>query len=124
MKKIWREIEIMKKIENHKNIIKLYQVLQTENHLYLVTDFCEGGELFDFLIINGRLKENQARRLFKQILDAIEYLHQNEICHRDLKAENLLLSDDKKTIKVADFGFSNYYKQGDLLNTFCGCKYY
>ena len=53
MKKIWREIEIMKKIENHKNIIKLYQVLQTDDCLFLVTDYCEGGELFDYLISNG-----------------------------------------------------------------------
>lgn len=54
MKKIWREIEIMKTIEDHKNIIKLYQVLQTEDYLFLITDYCEGGELFDYLLQNGK----------------------------------------------------------------------
>ena len=58
MKNTWREIEIMKKIENHKNIVKLYQVLQTDDYLYLVTDYCEGGELFDYLDSNGNCLNN------------------------------------------------------------------
>lgn len=101
MKKIWREIEIMKKIGKHSNILQLYQVMQTEKYLFLVTEYCQGGEIFDYLVNNGRMTEIQARNYFSQIVTAIEYLHQNGIVHRDLKAENLLLDADLKTVKIA-----------------------
>lgn len=101
LKKIWREIEIMKRIGKHEHILRLYQVMQTEKYLMLVTEFCAGGEVFDHLVAHGRMTEPVARKYFFQITNAIEYLHTSGIVHRDLKAENLLLSHDSRTIKIA-----------------------
>lgn len=101
MKKIGREIEIMKRIGKHENILRLYQVMQTEKYLMLVTEYCAGGEIFDHLVANGRMPEPTAREYFLQIVEAIEYLHDHGVVHRDLKAENLLLSHSLKTVKIA-----------------------
>lgn len=101
LKKIWREIEIMKKVGKHDNILRLYQVMQTDKYLMLVTEFCAGGEIFDHLVAHGRMSEPVARGYFIQITNAIEYLHMAGIVHRDLKAENLLLSHDLKNVKIA-----------------------
>jgi serine/threonine-protein kinase SIK3 len=101
LKKIWREIEIMKRIGKHEHILRLYQVMQTEKYLMLVTEYCAGGEVFDHLVAHGRMTEPVARKYFFQITNAIEYLHMAGIVHRDLKAENLLLSHDSRTIKIA-----------------------
>ncbi|XP_057378466.1 serine/threonine-protein kinase SIK3-like isoform X2 [Daphnia carinata] len=122
LRKIYREVEVMKKLK-HPHIIKLYQVMQTDKMLYLVTEYVPGGEIFDYLVANGRMTEKEARRVFKQILAAVGYCHKCCVVHRDLKAENLLL-DAKMNIKLADFGFSNYYKPGQLLSTWCGSPPY
>lgn len=91
----------MKKVDKHENILRLYQVMQTEKYLMLVTEFCAGGEIFDHLVAHGRMTEPAARGYFIQITNAIEYLHLAGIVHRDLKAENLLLSRDLKNVKIA-----------------------
>ena len=103
----------MKKL-NHPNIIKLYQVMQTDRMLYLVTEYVPGGEIFgnfkiwylftfdislkfaitDHLVTNGKMSEKEARRVFHQILAAVEYCHNNGIVHRDLKLENILIHND------------------------------
>lgn len=124
LKKIWREIEIMKKVGKHENITRLYQVMQTEKYLMLVTEFCGGGEIFDHLVAHGRMSEPVARGYFIQIVNAIEYLHCEGVVHRDLKAENLLLTEDLRTVKIADFGFSNYFTPNCLLSTWCGSPPY
>ncbi|KAI1306050.1 Serine/threonine-protein kinase SIK3 [Halotydeus destructor] len=124
LRKIWREIEIMKKIKKHNNILRLYQVMQTEKYLMLVTEYCAGGEIFDHLVANGKMQEPVARGYFVQIVNAVEFLHNFGIVHRDLKAENLLLSHDLKTVKIADFGFSNYFSPNSLLHTWCGSPPY
>jgi serine/threonine-protein kinase SIK3 len=113
LKKIWREIEIMKKVGKHDNILRLYQVMQTEKYLMLVTEFCAGGEIFDHLVAHGRMTEPTARGYFIQITNAIEYLHCAGIVHRDLKAENLLLSQDLKNVKIA--GESLQRNNGSLI---------
>lgn len=82
-----------------------------------------GGELFDYLVQNGRLKEAEARRFFQQMLCAVEYCHRHKIVHRDLKPENLLL-DDKLNVKIADFGLSNIMTDGNFLKTSCGSPNY
>ncbi|XP_078490114.1 serine/threonine-protein kinase SIK3 [Ciona intestinalis] len=122
LKKIYREIEIMKELR-HPHIIKLYQVMQTENKLFLVTEYASSGEIFDHLVAHGRMAEREARIKFKQIVAAVYYCHSRHVVHRDLKAENLLL-DAGKNIKIADFGFANYYKGEDLLKTWCGSPPY
>ncbi|CAO2593182.1 Serine/threonine-protein kinase SIK1 [Lemmus lemmus] len=111
------------KLLNHPHIIKLYQVMETKDMLYIVTEFAKNGEMFDYLTSNGHLSENEARKKFWQILSAVEYCHNHHIVHRDLKTENLLL-DGNMEIKLADFGFGNFYKPGEPLSTWCGSPPY
>ncbi|XP_048852708.1 MAP/microtubule affinity-regulating kinase 3-like isoform X5 [Brienomyrus brachyistius] len=122
LQKLFREVRIMK-ILNHPNIVKLFEVIETEKTLYLVMEYASGGEVFDYLVAHGRLKEKEARAKFRQIVSAVQYCHQKHIVHRDLKAENLLLDGDMN-IKIADFGFSNEFTLGSKLDTFCGSPPY
>lgn len=119
---IEREIIIMKLI-SHPNIMGLYDVWENKNDLYLILEYIEGGELFDYLIKRGRLLEFEAIRYFRQIIEGIGYLHQFNICHRDLKPENLLL-DFNKNIKIADFGMAALEVDKKLLETSCGLPHY
>ncbi|XP_074072753.1 serine/threonine-protein kinase SIK2 isoform X2 [Macrotis lagotis] len=111
------------KMLDHPHIIKLYQVMETKSMLYLVTEYAKNGEIFDYLANHGRLNESEARRKFWQILSAVDYCHSRKIVHRDLKAENLLL-DNNMNIKIADFGFGNFFKSGEPLATWCGSPPY
>uniref|UniRef100_A0A671U0C7 non-specific serine/threonine protein kinase n=1 Tax=Sparus aurata TaxID=8175 RepID=A0A671U0C7_SPAAU len=119
---LFREVSVMK-ILNHPNIVKLFEVIETDKTLYLVMEYASGGEVFDYLVAHGRMKEKEARAKFRQIVSAVEYCHQKRIVHRDLKAENLLLDADMN-IKIADFGFSNEFTLGSKLDTFCGSPPY
>ncbi|CAF0996778.1 unnamed protein product [Rotaria magnacalcarata] len=122
LQKLFREVKIMKGLD-HPNIVKLFEVIETEKTLYLVMEYASGGEVFDYLVAHGRMKEKEARAKFRQIVSAVQYLHQKHIVHRDLKAENLLL-DAELNIKIADFGFSNEFTPGNKLDTFCGSPPY
>ncbi|KAM6895057.1 serine/threonine-protein kinase MARK2 isoform 12-T12 [Lycodopsis pacificus] len=122
LQKLFREVRIMKML-NHPNIVKLFEVIETEKTLYLVMEYASGGEVFDYLVAHGRMKEKEARAKFRQIVSAVQYCHQKCIVHRDLKAENLLLDADMN-IKIADFGFSNEFTMGNKLDTFCGSPPY
>ena len=125
--RVAREIHILK-LNRHPNIIQLYevshiQIIETVRNLYLIMEYVSGGELFDYISDNEKLSEIEACQLYHQIISGIEYLHQLGIVHRDLKPENLLITDDK-TIKIVDFGLSNTYKTGELLQTACGSPCY
>ncbi|XP_005156682.1 MAP/microtubule affinity-regulating kinase 3a isoform X2 [Danio rerio] len=122
LQKLSREVTIMKNL-NHPNIVKLFEVIETEKTLFLVMEYASGGEVFDYLVAHGRMKEKEARAKFRQIVSAVQYCHQKRIVHRDLKAENLLLDGDMN-IKIADFGFSNEFMVGSKLDTFCGSPPY
>uniref|UniRef100_A0A8C4QNX7 non-specific serine/threonine protein kinase n=1 Tax=Eptatretus burgeri TaxID=7764 RepID=A0A8C4QNX7_EPTBU len=122
LKKIFREVQIMKMLK-HPHIIQLYQVMETERMIYLVTEYASGGEIFDHLVAHGKMSEHEARGKFRQIVAAVAFCHALHIVHRDLKAENLLL-DSSLNIKIADFGFSNRFIPGQQLKTWCGSPPY
>jgi serine/threonine protein kinase len=120
--RIQREISILKEIR-HLHIIQLYEILETPTQIYIVTEYVSAGELFDYIVHKDKLNEVEARKFFRQIISAIEYLHLLKIVHRDLKPENLLI-DAENNIKMVDFGLSNRYKRGELLETACGSPCY
>ena len=119
---IEREIIIMKLL-NHPNVLRLYDVWETNNDLYMVLEYAEKGELFNLLVERGPLPENEAIRFFRQIIIGISYCHALGIVHRDLKPENLLL-DNKFNIKIADFGMAALETEDRLLETSCGSPHY
>ncbi|CAF0868718.1 unnamed protein product [Rotaria sordida] len=121
-KKLEREIIVMKSLV-HPYIIRLYEVMESKNLIYLVTEYAANGELLDLLIREKRLSEPKAKEKFRQLVLAVEYIHSKNIVHRDLKAENLLL-DGRGNIKVADFGFANVFYPDSKLQTFCGSPPY
>ncbi|KAH3666874.1 hypothetical protein OGAPHI_003323 [Ogataea philodendri] len=119
--RIEREISYLRLLR-HPHIIKLYDVIKSKDEIIMVIEFA-GKELFDYIIQNGRMKEDQARRFFQQIIAAVDYCHRHKIVHRDLKPENLLL-DDQLNVKIADFGLSNIMTDGNFLKTSCGSPNY
>ncbi|VVT45282.1 uncharacterized protein SAPINGB_P000698 [Magnusiomyces paraingens] len=119
---IEREVIIMKLIE-HPNVMALYDVWENKGELYLVLEYIEGGELFDYLIKKGRLEEREALHYFRQIINGVDYCHHFNICHRDLKPENLLL-DKNRNIKIADFGMAALETSDKMLETSCGSPHY
>ncbi|XP_058458351.1 uncharacterized protein LOC131434981 isoform X3 [Malaya genurostris] len=120
--KTFREISILK-VLHHPHITRLYEVMESRNKIYLVTEHAARGEIFDHLVAHGRMKEEEASRVFSQIISAVDYCHCKGIVHRDLKAENVLL-DNEMNVKLADFGFSNTFTEGAPLRTWCGSPPY
>jgi len=120
--KMRREVEIMKFLR-HQHILKLYQVMETQNMMYIVTEYAPNGEMFAHIDKTGRLSEEEARRVFCQILSAVDYSHQRHVVHRDIKTENLLL-DENLNVKIADFGFGNFFQDDNLLKSSCGTPQY
>uniref|UniRef100_A0A453SFP1 non-specific serine/threonine protein kinase n=1 Tax=Aegilops tauschii subsp. strangulata TaxID=200361 RepID=A0A453SFP1_AEGTS len=118
---IKKEISIMK-IVRHPNIIRLNEVLAGQTKIYIIMELITGGELFDKIARQGKLRENEARKYFQQLIDAINYCHSKGVYHRDLKPENLLL-DSRGNLKVSDFGLSSLSQNG-FLHTTCGTPNY
>ncbi|KAJ3437878.1 protein kinase [Anaeramoeba flamelloides] len=122
MDRVRTEIAIQKLID-HPNIIKIYDVYETEKHLFLILEYVSGGELFEYILESGRVESNQSRKFFQQIIYGLEQIHSFSISHRDLKPENLLLDEDNN-IKIADFGLAKMIKSDGLLETACGSPHY
>ena len=122
IQRLRKEIKILKKIR-HKNIIQLYDIMESKTNLYFVMEYCKGGELFDFIVKKKKLTEKEACVFFHQIINGVEYLHNQGIIHRDLKPENLLL-DEKNQIKISDFGLSTFFTKDNFLQTACGTPSY
>jgi serine/threonine protein kinase len=98
---------------HHPHIVHLHEIVATETHVWLVTELCSGGELFDYLVERGRLPEIEARRVFGELVVAVGYLHRHGIVHRDLKLENVFL-DGEMRVKLGDLGFAREYQKGRL----------
>lgn len=111
---------------DHPNIIKLYEVYETDNHLNLVLELLHGGELFDKILTKGFYTEKDASFLMRKLLDALAYMHAKGMMHRDLKPENLILTgvSDDTDIKIADFGLSTFINIDDQLFKRCGTPGY
>ena len=121
---IEREISILKKL-NHYNTIKLYNIIQNDEYIFLIQEYISDKELLHFIENNDNLSEKDICKLYQQIISGIEYLHEMGIAHRDLKLENILLNY-KKDIKIIDFGLSNNYDRDmdELLHSSCGSPCY
>ena len=130
------EVKILKNTF-HFNIIKLYEVIEKEEEIFIIMEYAEGGDLSSFLTQKKYLSENTARKIFQQLIDVIYYIHQIGICHRNLKLENILFSSKKRDkIKIINFGHSNLYLTGvnsgnptlsfgaEFLETPFGCQEY
>ena len=117
-----REIHHHRRL-HHPHVCKLYEVIATESHIWLVTELCSGGELFDYLAEKGRLSEEESKTIFGQLCLAVAYIHEKGVVHRDLKLENVLL-DERIRVKLGDFGFTREFERGALLDTYCGTTGY
>ncbi|KAK4508136.1 hypothetical protein PRZ48_001874 [Zasmidium cellare] len=118
-----REIAVMKLLE-HPNIVRLYDVWENRNELYLIMEYVSGGELFHYVDKRKGLDEDEAVLIFRQIVSALLYCHRLLICHRDLKPENILLNTDDLSVKLIDFGMAALQPEGRLLSTPCGSPHY
>mgnify|MGYP002623992661 CR=1 FL=1 len=123
IKKIRKEINILKRLK-HRNVVQLYEIMESKTNLYIIMEYCEGKDLFDYIVKKRFLSEKEACIFFQQIIDGVEYLHLSKITHRDLKPENLLL-DKNNRICISDFGLSTMSDKIDsLLETPCGTPSY
>lgn len=121
LKKLQREISILRLLD-HQYITKLYDVFESKNHIYMVMELVDGGELFDHIIRNKRLNRYDTLKVLSQVVKATIYFHCHGIVHRDLKPENILLNSNGD-IKIADFGFATARRDG-MLRTSCGSPHY
>ncbi|CAF1234516.1 unnamed protein product [Rotaria magnacalcarata] len=121
---LFQEVMCMKLVQ-HPNVVRLYEVIDTPNKLYLILEFGDGGDMYDYIMrhANG-LNESTARRYFRQICRALKYCHEMHVCHRDLKPENLVFFEKQGIVKLTDFGFSNQFSPGKKLLTSCGSLAY
>ena len=119
--KIRREISLMR-VLNHPHLLKLIDVYESKNRLFIILEYAAHGELFDYLSQQGYLAPEVAMKFFRQIIYGLDYLHSNSICHRDLKLENILL-DEHDNLKIADFGFARWMKS-NIAETSCGSPHY
>ena len=128
-KRIKKEMQILKKLD-HPNIIKVFEFYNDKSEFFIISEICEGGELFDKIVKLKKFTERNAANVMKQILSAIQFCHKNQIIHRDLKPENILIEDKDINnsnfclIKVIDFGTAEIFKKNTLLSKQIGTPYY
>ncbi|RKO96078.1 hypothetical protein CXG81DRAFT_14999, partial [Caulochytrium protostelioides] len=108
---------------DHPNICRMHMIVFYGRYIYLFLDLIAGGQMLDYIISHGKLKERQARKFMRQIVSAVDYCHRNAIVHRDLKIENILIGSGGE-IQIIDFGLANLYSSDRLLKTFCGSLYF
>lgn len=116
---------VMMKLMDHPNIVRIYDVFESDKELFLILEYVDGGELFDYLVNNGRMEPLLALCYFKQIIHGLSYAHAFSIIHRDLKPENVLIhSLNPPRIKIADWGMAAFAAPGHQLATSCGSPHY
>ena len=120
--KVQREIAVLKLLD-HPHVLRLYDVYETPRSLFVVMELVAGGELFDYIVRRAHVPAHETRRLFREILAGVAYLHSQGIAHRDLKPENILL-DAAGHVKIADLGMAAVMREGALLATSCGSPHY
>jgi len=119
-----QEVRLMKLVQ-HPNVVRLYEVIDTQTKLYLVLELGDGGDMYDYIMKHeGGLGEDKARKYFRQIVTAIQYCHKLHVVHRDLKPENVVFFEKLGMVKLTDFGFSNKFNPGQRLLTSCGSLAY
>lgn len=116
------EVRILQTI-SHPSLVSLIDVYFEPNFIFLILELCEKGEIFEIIANNGRFREPEAKIIFRQILDGLEYIHSKNLAHRDLKPENILMTCDNQA-KIGDFGFCHFQPSKSLLYTPCGSIYY
>ena len=116
------EISILKLVK-HKYIVQLYEILQTAHHIFIIMEYCEGKEILDYILTKNKLSELESLKYFQQLINCLFYLHSQNIAHRDIKIDNMLL-DYNKDLKLIDFGLSTKYTDDDLLDQPCGTVVY
>jgi serine/threonine protein kinase len=121
-KKVMQEVYILKKIR-HCNVVHFFETFETDKYILLVMELCGGGDLLNYVRKRRRLKEDLAKYFFKQIIEALHYIHQKNIVHRDIKLDNILLDSDGN-VKVCDFGVSKLVKPGETMSEQCGTPAY
>ncbi|CAK9158227.1 unnamed protein product [Ilex paraguariensis] len=122
-----REVKILRALSGHKNLCKFYDVFEDANNVYIVMELCEGGELLDRILSRGgRYAEEDAKTLVMQILSVVAFCHLQGVVHRDLKPENFLFAtkDEDASMKLIDFGLSDFIKPDQRLNDIVGSAYY
>ncbi|ESQ41958.1 hypothetical protein EUTSA_v10013210mg [Eutrema salsugineum] len=121
-----REVEIMKHMPKHPNIVSLKDAFEDDDAVHIVMELCEGGELFDRIVARGHYTERAAAAVMKTILEVVQICHKNGVMHRDLKPENFLFANKKETspLKAIDFGLSVFFKPGEGFNEIVGSPYY
>lgn len=121
---LFQEVRCMKLVQ-HPNVVRLYEVIDTQTKLYLILELGDGGDLYDYIMKHeGGLSEDLARKYFRQIVRAISYCHQLHVVHRDLKPANVVFFEKEGVVKLTDFGFSNKFLPGQKLETSCGSLAY
>jgi serine/threonine protein kinase len=123
VERVSRELRIAQSIA-HPHLVQLYHLLETNEYIFLIMEFLPGGELYDYIVSQKRLSEEETFMYFIQVVSAVEYLHSLNIVHRDLKPENLLLDKNKKMVKLVDFGLGRFYEQDAKIETACGSPCY
>ena len=121
---LFKEVRCMKLVQ-HPNIVRLYEVIDTQTKLYLILELGDGGDMYDYIMTHEKgLSEEKARHYFRQIVQAIDYCHKLHVVHRDLKPENVIFFKSQDMAKLTDIGFSNKFSPGQKLDTACGSLAY
>ena len=124
--KIMHELNMLKSLAGHSNVIQIYEVFDNRKYFFFVMEYASGGDLLHLMKKKGRLDEEQARSIFVQLVRGLKYIHSKNILHRDIKLDNILLTeiDGELKAKICDFGVSRYVEEGEVINEQCGTPAY